>query len=95
MHTHTHLENLENKLLCSSVGLLHRRAEVDKEMGEKGAMIKAHIVSAVVDYRNGICIRFRARVAGDYRKILGDSLTLMNMYPCGSLYSSALDSHYS
>lgn len=62
-----------------------------------GLMIKAHIVSArLVDYRNGICIRSLGRfVAGDYRKILGDSLTLMNMYLRGSLYSSALDSHYS
>ena len=59
-------------------------------------MIKAYIVSGAVGRLSKRHLYpLSGTIARDYRKILGDSLTLMNMYLRGSLYSSALDSHYS
>lgn len=50
-------------------------AEIDgEEKGRKGrgSMIKAPVVNAAIDYRNGICIRLRAQQRLEkLRKVLG------------------------
>lgn len=63
----------ERKLQCSSIGKFNAGVDGGKGRKGRGSMIKAPVVNAAVDYRNGICIRFRAQQRLErLRKILGE-----------------------